>query len=153
MSDIIVIKEIERKRKRGWPEERTTFAGTVTYQVETAESEAPTTVYVDYNFIEKYGRRRRHITVFRKKSQPLASLVGTDRYSISGEVVWTMRHNDGSALVRDLRRLPEGYEGFEPVRFRSHVQGTGAPYCWGLKLKENPSKLIELGLTREAAAE
>ena len=150
---IIVIKEIERKKKRGWPEERTTFAGLVEYQVDTEGEEGPSTVYVDYNFKEKYGRRRRHITVFRKRSQPLARFVGTDRYSISGEVVWTMRQNDGSSLVRDLRELPEGYEEFEPVRFRTHVQGSGAPYCWGVKLKENPTALIELGLTREAATE
>lgn len=147
----IVIREVNRKKKRGWPDYRTVFAGTVEYEVETEEQEEPDTVYVSYGFKEKYGRRRRHITVYKKKSQPLAKFLGTDRYSVSGRVMWTLRHNDGSALVRDLKNLPEDYQNLEPVRYRRHIQGTGAPYCWGILVNESPQELIELGLAREAA--
>lgn len=108
-------------------------------------------MYVNYGFAEKYGRRRRHITVYKKKSQPLAKFIGTDRYSISGRVMWTLRHNDGRALIRDLSNLPDDYDDYEPVRYRRHIQGSGAPYCWGVVVKEHPKKLIELGLTRESA--
>lgn len=110
-------------------------------------------MYVDYGFSQKYGRRRRHITVYKKKSQPLAKFVGTDRWSISRRVMWGLRHNEGRALIRDLRNLPDEYDEFKPVRYRKHIKGKGAPYCWGIAVKENPRRLIKLGLTREAAHE
>ncbi|MFA7478885.1 MAG: hypothetical protein WC314_00175 [Vulcanimicrobiota bacterium] len=147
----IVIREVDRKRMRGWPEYRTVFAGTVTYEVETEGEEEPATVYVKYEFKEKYGRKRRHITVYKKKSEPLASFLGTDRYSISGRVMYPLRENEGRALIRDLKDLPPDYRDYEPVRYRRHIEGSGAPYCWGLLIKENPEELIELGLAREAA--
>lgn len=121
--------------------------------METPEEEEPSTVYVKYGFQEKYGRKRRQITVYKKKSKPLAKFIGTDTWSVSGRVVWPLRHNEGRALVRDLRNAPEDYEEFQTVRYRNYIDGNGAPYCWGILLREKPEKLIEVGLTREAAHE
>ena len=66
--------------------------------------------------------------------------------------MWTLRHNEGRALIRDLKNLPDEYDEYEPVRYRKHIQGSGAPYLWGVVVRERPEKLIELGLTREAAS-
>ncbi len=119
--------------------------------METEEQDEPDTVFVDYSFEEKYGRRRRYITVYKKKSKPLARFIGTDKYSVSGRVAWTFRHNEGSSLVRDLNNLPDEYSEYKPVRFRKLVNGSGAPFCWAVAMRENPEKLIEVGLAREAA--
>lgn len=66
--------------------------------------------------------------------------------------MWTLRHNEGRALIRDLKNLPEDYDAYDPVRYRRHIKGSGAPYCWGVLVQERPEDLIELGLTREAAS-
>ena len=127
----------------------TTFKGTVEYEVAEDEGSEPERVFIDFDFEEKYGRRRRFVTVYRQKSKPLAKLVGTDRWSINRNLVWKLKHNGGKALVRDLREKPEGYAHFKPIRFRRVVNGSGASACWGIRVKEEPERLIELGLTRE----
>lgn len=132
-----------------WPPQLTTFKGVVEYEVTREDEEDPETVYIDYNFEEKYGRRRRYVTVYKKKSKPLARFVGTDNWSRNRNLIWPLKHNGGRALVRDLREKPEGYEDFRAVRFRKFVKGSGASACWGIRAKEDPKRLIKIGLRRE----
>lgn len=122
----------------------------IEYKVTTDEN-GPEKIFIDYNFEEKYGRRRRMVTVYRQKSKPLAKFVGTDRWGVSRNVIWKLRHNDGKSLVRDLSNKPEGYEQYKAVRFRQVVNGSGASACWGIKTKETARDLIKIGLTREEA--
>lgn len=145
----ILIEEVDRKADKNWPGHMTTFKGTIEYAVKSDEGDDPSKVYIDYDFEEKYGRRRRSVTVYRKKSDPLAKLIGTDRWSVTKSLVWKLQHHGSKALVRDLRDKPEGYEQYDPIRFQHLVQGSGASACWGFKVPEDPARLIELGLIRE----
>lgn len=147
----IIIEEIQRKPDQDWPRGHTTFKGLIEYNVAETEDDEPETVFIDFNFEEKYGRRRRFVTVYKKKSKPLAKFIGTDNWNINRNVVWKLKHNDGQSLVRDLRERPEGYERFKPIRFRRVVKGSGASACWGIRTKESPRRMIEIGLTRELA--
>lgn len=144
----MVIEEVNRVSDTQWPNERTAFKGVIEYEVTPEDSEEPLKMYIDYDFKDEYDRRRRHITVYQKKSKPLARFVGADHWSVSGNVVWRMRQDEGRALIRDLKDKPEAYEGYEPVRFRRLVTGTGAPACWGIAVREHPVPLIEIALTR-----
>lgn len=146
----ILIAEKKRKRDKNWPGEMTSFKGTVEYEVREEKKDEPTSVFIDYDFEEKYGRRRRSVTVYRKKSEPLAKLVGTDHWSVTRNLAWKLQHNSSKSLVRDLRNLPEEYQGLEPVRFRRLVHGSGASACWSIKVPEEPEQLIALGLMRES---
>lgn len=121
----------------------------VEYEVVRDEESDPETVYIDYSFEEKYGRRRRYVTVYKQKSKPLARFIGTDNWSQNRNLIWPLKQNGGRSLVRDLKERPEGYEEFNPVRFRRFIKGTGASACWGIRTKEEPSRLIHIGLCRE----
>lgn len=151
----IIIQEKERKIDRDWSEDRPVFKGLTVYEVEPdAESGLePGPITIKYSFQNKYGRRRRYITVYRQKSKPLAEFIGTDQWSTDMTVVWKLRQSDGKGLVRDLRDVPDGYEEFDTVRFREEVTGSGASACWGIKVTEDPEKLIAVGLARELAIE
>lgn len=146
----ITIEEIKRKPDKDWPAGKTTFKGIIEYEVTPDGEEEAEKVFIDYDFADKYGRRRRLVTVYKKKSKPLARFIGTDGWGATRELVWKLRHNDGNGLVRDLRDRPDGYEAFDPVRFRSFVTGPGASACWGIRAKENARDLIRIGLTRES---
>jgi len=145
----IIIEEVKRTPDKDWPPGRTAFKGIIEYKVAEDEESEPEKIFIDYDFEEKYGRRRRFISVYRKKSKPLARFIGTDRWSSNRNVIWKLKHNEGRALVRDLNNFPEGYEDFEPVRFRRFVKGPGASACWGVRTKEIASSLIKIGLIRE----
>jgi hypothetical protein len=148
----IIIEEVKRIPDKDWPVGRTAFKGVVEYSVAEDEDSEPERIFIDYNFEEKYGRRRRFVTVYRKKSKPLAKFIGTDRWSSNRNVIWKLKHNEGKALVRDLQNMPDGYEQFTPVRFRRVVNGPGASACWGVRTKEAPRSLIQIGLLREQNA-
>lgn len=147
---LITIKEIKRKPDTNWPVGLTAFKGVIEYKVVPDESDEPEKIFIDYNFEEKYGRRRRSVTVYKKKSKPMAKFIGTDHWGSTRNLIWKLRHNEGKGLVRDLKNRPEGYEDFKPVRFRRVVQGPGASACWGIRTKENARDLIKIGLTRES---
>ena len=149
----IVIEEIKRKPDESWPVGRTAFKGVIEYKVIPEEGCDPEKLFIDYDFADKYGRTRRMVTVYRKKSRPLAKFIGTDRWGTNRNLIWKLRHNEGNGLVRDLRNKPEGYEGFTPVRFRRVVNGPGASACWGIETKESARELIRIGLTRESLHE
>ena len=149
----IVIEEVKRKPDKSWPVGRSAFKGVIEYKVVPEEGCDPEKLFIDYDFADKYGRTRRMVTVYRKKSRPLAKFIGTDRWGTNRNLIWKLRHNEGNGLVRDLRNKPEGYEGFTPVRFRRVVNGPGASACWGIETKESARDLIRIGLTRESLHE
>lgn len=127
------------------------FKGIIEYAVSEPESEEKDKIFIDYDFKEEYGRRRRHITVYKKKSKPLAQFVGTDKWSTNQNVAWRMRHSEGRALVRDLKNRPGDFQQYKPVRFRRLVNGSGASACWSIATKERADRLINISLTRESA--
>ncbi len=148
---LIVIEEKERRLDTDWSFDRPVFKGLTVYEVKSDGDqkieEGPITI--KYGFQEKYGRKRRYITVYRQKSKPLAEFIGTDQWSTDQTVIWKLCQQDGKGLVRDLRDVPAAYGEFETVRFRSYVSGAGASACWGIAVTEEPENLIAVGLVRE----
>lgn len=142
------ITEVERRVDEDWPVECSAFKGTIEYEVIPEGEEEPEQFFIDYDFKDEYDRRRRFITVYQKKTKPLARFVGSDYWSHSGNVLWAARQEGGRALIRDLNNLSDDMEDFRTVRFKSLVTGTRAPSCWSLVMREHAPSLLKVALAR-----
>lgn len=82
-----------------------------------------------------YGRWRVHTVTWLDREVQVEG-VEADDYPVSRALISQLKHAD-KTVVRSLADVPQGYERFELVEYRSEIDAKYAPYCIAVKIRED----------------
>lgn len=136
-----------------WCDNYTSFKGTK--MVEVKDSGDSDQLKLEYDFISRYGRTRRHIKVTRPGDGPLLTFVGKDRWSQDGGVVAKIKKTTGRGYIKDRRNIDPELDDFQARRLHRVIRpkpGRRVEACWCIPAQEDDlSTLVEIALAHERA--